>query len=430
MSTKITDEIARRIRVLRGTGLSHEEIARHVNLSRSAIRDFCLRTGVPGRTIKETAPVSGERLDERTPLGGDTCITTEDKPLTVEQVAELFSIDLSQWAAESIRTNQWEGYYKVKERHQKVRLWQTRVTWRRIMASGMEQAILSFVEKHVVPVDSSKIQSRAQGEMEDPQAVCWGLWDAHLGMYAWAPETRNDSDLGIGVQKVRESVDQMVAELRPYPIDRIWMPVGNDFMHFDNARHTTTFGEHFLDTDTRYAKVYEACLLSLCHMIDRALELTNRVEVIYVPGNHDYTTSYTLCIALKQRYRTDDRVVIDAGANPRKYRVFGGTLLGFDHGSECRAQQLAQILSMECKEHWSQATYREVQIGHTHQRRAQEFESLVPTNGVLVRTNPSLCNIDAWHHRQGLIGEPMKSVEAYRYDRVGYRGSHVAWAKI
>lgn len=370
---------------------------------------------------------------------GETSLISPDKPKTIAQMAKIFGIDLKVWIPESIRTNEWQGFYKAdktwssastnvngssKTKHKKVALWQTRITWKRIVPAPLHQGIVAFAKENVKPISALP----RWGSAKDPFAVAWGLWDAHLGMYAWAEEVGQSFDLNMGVNRVMNSVDDMVDELRNYPISKIWMPVGNDFMHFDNAQLRTTRGEHSLDTDTRYAKVWQAALSCLAYMVERGSEIAHKVEIIHVPGNHDYTSSFTLCAALAQRYRECSNVKVDAGANPRKYRTHGGVLLGFDHG-ETSADQLSRIFPTECVKEWSKSTYREMQVGHTHQRSEKMFNNLVPTNGVLVRTNPSLCNVDSWHHKQGFIGEPMKSVEAYRYDKTGFRGSHVAWAR-
>jgi hypothetical protein len=225
------------------------------------------------------------------------------------------------------------------------------------------------------------------------------------------------------------SVDDMIREFEPYPIKKILMPVGNDFFHFDSVKMTTTHGDHFLDTDTRYAKVFLTGLRCLSYMVERALEICDDIEILYVPGNHDYTSSFTLCACLEERFRNDDRVTTDLGANPRKYRNHGGVILGYEHGQKLRKDRVPTVMARECKKWWATSTWVEMQVGHTHQRAGTQYAATTPTNGVLVRVNPALCNADSWHHAQGFIGEEMPSVEAYRYDEVGFRGSHVTWAR-
>ncbi len=427
---------------LRRQGKSMFEIAQEVGISKGAVcenlKKYATR-GTQAQPLPTGAPPpkggkSGTVVN-RTDIDGSLEMIKMDRPPTVEEMMKACALDPRVWIPQYFKGNAWQGFAKMKvpgekglEEIRKVPLYQSMITCKRVITEELEAAILGFVRGNVKPLPAPKRSLRPTGE-DRRFLVCWGLWDTHLGMYAWQSETGASFDVSIARARILNSIDDMLAELRPYPIERLVMPVGNDFLHFDSVRHKTAFGEHFLDTDTRFAKVYMIGLECLSYMVERAREIAPKVEILYIPGNHDTTSSFTLCAALQQRFRADPSVSVDLGANPRKYVTHGGVLLGFDHGAEAKAKQLAMIFATEAKEHWSRSTYREVQVGHTHQRAEEGFATVVPTNGVLVRTNPALCNNDMWHHRQGLIGEPVKSVEAWRYDKVGYRGSHVTWAR-
>jgi hypothetical protein len=426
-----------------GRGLTNAEVARETKTAVGTVSKVL--NGYRRGKAKELPGQVGVPVDARGETTGDTTIVTPDKPMSEAEMAKLFKIDTKVWVCTGLRTNVWQGFYKASKitsrtatgtntqaAHQKVALFQTTASWKRILGESIQLRLLDFFRDNVLPLAKPPIGpplknrkfGKGSGEM-----VSWGLWDAHLGLYAWHREVGESMDLEKAVSRVTNSIDDIAAELSGHPIEQIVMPIGNDFMHYDNLEQHTTYGDHHLDADGRYAKVYAAGLRCLVYMIERALEVCPNVKVLYVPGNHDLTSSYTLCVALSQRFLNDPRVSFDLSANPRKYVTFGGTLLGFDHGQGANAKQLALIYATECAKVWSGSTYREVQVGHTHQKRVTEFESVTPTNGVTIRVNPALSAVDTWHHTQGLIGEPMKSVSAWRYDRTGYRGEHVAWAR-
>lgn len=430
---RLSDDKIRQIAEMRARGDSISEIARELGLYRGTVRKYAAKY-VPGGGSLGGPPPSrrpGQVIDH-TDVDGTVDVLKMDRPAGPEELARLCGLDPRIWIPQHFRANTWQGPYTTmvdgEKVARKIQLYQSKASFKRIITEEMQAALLEFVRDNVKPLPKSRpgMRGKISGE---PQAVSWGLWDAHLGMYAWASEVGEDIDLSIAANRVMNSIDDMVEELGRYPIEKVWMPIGNDFMHFDSVKHTTTKGDHFLDTDTRYAKVFLEALRCLSYMVERALEITDRVELIYVPGNHDYTSSFCLVAALAQRFLNDDRVVADLGANPRKYVTHGGVILGYAHGQDCQPNQLHLIFAQEAKGHWTNSTYREVQIGHRHQRWQRQYDGVVPTNGVLIRMNPALCNVDSWHHSKGLIGEPLKSVEAWRYDRVGYRGSHVVWAR-
>lgn len=425
-------------------GLNNRQIAKQAGVgvgTVSKVRNEHQKMGGKNLPSEVNVPV-----DTRGEEGGDTMIVTPDKPLTLDQMYELFKIDRKVWVPVTFTANQWQGFYKSDKvmektkngtrstaKHQKVALWQTRATWKRIMGESIELALLDFFRANVRPLPKPKLctPKSSRDKLGEGVMVTWGLWDAHIGMYAWHAEVGASMDLTMAVSRVTNSIDDMAEKLVRWPqrIEKIIMPVGNDLLHYDNTRQKTTNGEHHLDADGRYAKVYAAGLKCLIYMVERALDVTDEIEVVFVPGNHDLHSGYTLCVALAQRFMNDPRVKFNITPNPRKYITFGGTLLGFDHGQKANPRQLSMIFATECAKQWSASTYREVQVGHIHQSRVREYESVIPTNGVKIRVNPALCNVDMYHHEGGLIGEPMKSVEATIYDRVGCQGTLISWAR-
>jgi paired box domain-containing protein len=437
---RLPDETIQKIVKLRSQGLSTRDIGKQVGTDAGTV------SRVLGRYFNESmrehpvldreqvkgGPPPAQKVNEvvdRTDIDGSVDVLKMDKILSPDELMAACKLDKRVWIPQYYKPNSWEGFYKLKDgsAHRKVRLYQSKAVFKRIITEDIQAAILDFVRDTIKPFKVGELPKTRKIETK-PFAVAWGIWDAHLGLYSWDAEVGSNYDIEMATKRVFNSIDDMVEELKPYNIKKLWMPVGNDFMHYDSVRMKTTFGEHHLDTDTRYAKVYEAALRCLVYMIQRALELCGDLDVMYIPGNHDFASSYTLTAALKQRFFNEPRVKVDLGACPRKIRTNGGTLIMFDHG-QVKWDRYPTILGQEAKEEWSKATYREVQVGHRHQRMDRNYESVLPTNGVTVRMNPSLCNVDVWHFKQGMIGEPVKSVEAWRYDEVGYRGSHCVWAR-
>jgi hypothetical protein len=400
-----------------------------------------------GKNTDKTMPGEVDMpVDGRGDENGDTVVITT-KPLSVADMVKLFKVDEKRWVCTNFKTNIWQGFYKASKithrtaqgtntqaSHQKVALFQTTCSWKRVMTETMELALVELMRECVRPLPKPRLAPMKRGvdKVAGPGALAvWGLWDAHLGMYAWHAEVGESMDLTKAVSRVTNSLDDMGQMLVAWPqkIEKIVMPIGNDFMHYDNARQRTTYGEHHLDADGRYGKVFQAGLKCLIYSVERALDVCEDIEVIFVPGNHDMHSGYALCVALSQRFFNDPRVKFNLSPNPRKRIIHGEVLIALDHGQKATPVQLARIISEENRDVWSQCRFREVHVGHIHQSRAREYESVTPTNGVKVRVNPALCNIDMYHHESGLIGEPVKSVEVQLYQRTGPSGMLVAWAR-
>lgn len=407
-------------------GIPLKQIAREEGVDRNTVRRH-VRKLSPTSYEPGTRPPTSPQILNKLELDNSIEVFTYEKPPSDEEMMRICGIDRKKWIPKTFRGNLWQGFYKVKdgEGHKKVNLVQSRVTCERIITEQLEDAILEFVKDTVKPLPRPR--GRAKKLAERPQMVTWGLWDTHVGMYAWNKEVGEDYDIGIAVNRVLNAIDDIAEELTRYPVGKILMPMGNDYMHYDSARQTTTHGTHPLDTDSRFAKGYYAGLKGLAYLIDKGLEIASEIEVMYVPGNHDLSTSYTLCVALQQRYRNDPRVKFDLSMSPRKYRLNGGVLIGFDHG-QLPIDRYPTVLGVEAHEHWSASTYREVQIGHTHKKKEKHFFGNVSTVGCTVAVNPAMTATDAWHNSKGFI-DPQKAVEARRFDKHTIRGTHFAYAR-
>ena len=354
------------------------------------------------------------------------------------------------WVATHFKPNKWQNFIKVLDpdrpegfKAEKVELFQSKVLFTKAVNDDLRKAIIEFCEEHVEPLPAPDRGLIPMGEGESwrewissrpEQIATVGLWDAHVGMYAHDEECGNSYDVKKAKNRCMNAIDDAVEELQQYNIKRVLCPMGNDFMHFDNVRHTTSHGDHSLDFDSRFTLVYRACIEILNYTIERLHSLPSQpvVDAFWIPGNHDYGSSFGICAAVAERYRNYDRVTVDLGANPCKFRVNGGTVLMFDHGKDIPVARMPMIFHervMRLPEYTGQKlTYKEVQIGHTHQKRTVRVAAETPTNGLYVVTNPALCDVDFYHHSHGWDGEVMKSIEVRRYDDIGFRGSHACWA--
>lgn len=249
-----------------------------------------------------------------------------------------------------------------------------------------------------------------------------GIFDAHFGKLAWAPESESNYDLKIAEKVFRHAVEDLVASATGTfdNIEQIVFPVGNDFLHVDNMESATTAGTR-VDSDGRYAKIIEVAAMAVVNAIDYLVPYAP-VHVIHVVGNHDSVSSYNLCREIAAWYRNAKTVTVDISPKSRKYYRYGTTLLGFTHGNLEPHAQLPAIMATEVPDLWSQTTHHEFHVGHTHSKKARQWLSVNENNGTVVRTLPSLSGTDAWHHRMGFVGS-QRAAEAYLWNKAkGYSG--------
>jgi len=109
-------------------------------------------------------------------------------------------------------------------------------------------------------------------------------------------------------------------------------------------------------------------------VVDKAIELVIRateeflkmgkVDVVYVPSNHDLETFYGVMKAVEAYYRNNDNVFVDCSPLPRKYYKYGKNLFGFSHNITLRTA--LDIITVEAKEMWSSSNHMYWLLAHLH----------------------------------------------------------------
>lgn len=106
---------------------------------------------------------------------------------------------------------------------------------------------------------------------------------------------------GEGIEESKElytrAVDNLIEKSKGFDIDEIILPLGSDFFHIDNEKNTTTKGTS-QEVDSHITDIFKIGCQSVVESIYRSKEIAP-VEILYIPGNHDYMTSFYLCEFIK-----------------------------------------------------------------------------------------------------------------------------------
>tara|TARA_B110000977_G_C11088432_1_gene495724 strand:+ start:5614 stop:6915 length:1302 start_codon:yes stop_codon:yes gene_type:complete len=225
--------------------------------------------------------------------------------------------------------------------------------------------------------------------------------DLHLGKYAAPEETGESYSPEIASRAFRTAFDDLLYQVNnAYEIERIVIPIGNDFLTSDNLRKTTTRG-----TPQDVQGSFHAHLRLGWHLLVEAIEKARSVapvDVIVVPGNHDSIASFVLGQILGTYFtNVEDVCIHSANDQPRKYIQYGEVLLGFAHGHAEKARSLPMLMATEASQAWGQTRHREIHVGHLHHTRDTHFLGANETDGVILRVIPSISGLDRWHASKG-----------------------------
>jgi cob(I)alamin adenosyltransferase len=406
------------------------------------------RTGVHRQTVidilKEAAgtapPAKPDRLFRENNDDTAVVVATADAPVkTLADALRVAEVDQTVWEVDHWEVSDWTVPMKVEQGQDAEGRWRAarpiqtqqyrvKVYLRRVMPRALRAATDAIFERLAKHAPKYPTPAKVKNNSGEPFLAVLGLFDVHFGKLCWAAETGDNYDTKAAEQVYRNAVDDMIAEGSGKPIDRFLLPLGNDFYHIDNSRSTTYAGTP-QDVDGRYAKVIEAGEMAVVWAVER-LSAIAPVDVVWVPGNHDPTTSYHLARTVAAWFRRCPRVAVDASPNPRKYLAYGSTLIGLTHGNEERFADLPAIMATERATEWAGASCREWLVGHQHRSRQFQTKPVDTHLGTTVRVLRSLAGTDAWHHRKGYVGGT-HSAEVYFYGRQrGYAGHAVVPARL
>jgi hypothetical protein len=261
------------------------------------------------------------------------------------------------------------------------------------------KALIESLKDHApkYPTIKREFQSEAHLLVIDPA-------DIHIGKLATSFETGEEYNSQIAVQRVKEGVNGILEKANGFHIDKILFVGGNDILHIDTPKRTTTSGtpqdtcgmwyDNFLTAKKLYVEVLEQ-LISVAN-----------VHFVFNPSNHDYTHGFFLADVIQTHFRNCKNITFDCSIAHRKYYAYGKNLIGTTHGDGAKQQDLGSLMSIEAKDLWAYAEHRYYYTHHVHHKTAKDYIN------VTVESLRSASGADSWHDRNGYKGEP-KAIEGY-----------------
>ena len=236
------------------------------------------------------------------------------------------------------------------------------------------------------------------------------ITDFHLGMYAHEAETGDDWDIKIARDTFLNSINDMI---KASPNSGIGMLCQlGDFLHWDGILSVTPSSGHILDADTRYGKLVELAMSVMTEAVRMMLKKFGKVVIVSAEGNHDISGSIWLRKHIKQIFRNDPRIEVIDNEFPFYAYLHGETMLAFHHGHKVRLANLPKLFASEprTREMWGKASYTYIHSGHYHHER------LIEDGGAISEQHPTLAGRDAYAARGGWVSR--RGAKLITYDKI------------
>lgn len=260
-------------------------------------------------------------------------------------------------------------------------------------------SILDEISRHVPMYPNLQ-----RNEQKDGHLLVIDPADIHIGKLCDAFEVGEVYNNQIAVQRVLEGVQGIIDKASGFQIDKILFIGGNDILHIDTPRRTTTSGTP-QDTDGMWYSNFLIAKKLYVEILEKLIGLAD-VHFTFNPSNHDYTHGFFLADVIQTWFRDCKNITFDCSIAHRKSFQYGKNLIGTTHGDGAKHQDLPLLMATEFPVEWSQTKHRYVYTHHVHHKTSKDYI------GVTVESLRSPSGTDSWHHRQGYQHTP-KAVEAF-----------------
>jgi len=227
--------------------------------------------------------------------------------------------------------------------------------------------------------------------------------DIHIGKLCSAWETGDEYNHNIARQRVMQGVTGLIEKSKMFGIDKVMTVIGNDVLHIDNAKSTTTSGT-FQDSNIMWYDAFTFAFKLYIEVIESLIAVAP-LHIEYNPSNHDYVSGFMLAQCVQAWFAKCPNITFDISPSHRKYFRFHNNLIGSTHGDGAKMTDLPLLMAHESK-YWNECKHRYIYTNHIHHKYSKDIMS------VNIESFRSPSGTDSWHHRNGYQHAP-KAVEAF-----------------
>jgi hypothetical protein len=233
--------------------------------------------------------------------------------------------------------------------------------------------------------------------------------DIHIGKLCNAIETGEEYNEQIAVQRVRDGVNGILQKVKGFAIDKILLIIGNDILHVDTPKNTTTAGT-FQDSSVMWYDAFTIAKQIYIETIEKLMQIAP-VHVQYDPSNHDYTNGFFLADTIHSWFSKCKQVTFNVTPAHRKYFKYHANLIGTTHGDGAKLNDLPLLMAQEAANDWAGCKHRYFFTHHIHHKSAKDIGS------VCIESLRSASGTDSWHHRNGYQHAP-KAIEGFLMHKI------------
>lgn len=232
---------------------------------------------------------------------------------------------------------------------------------------------------------------------EHPYAAFVGLSDIHIGKRPHKGNMTLEKQ-SLGYITAVNKITTRLLDQNGVP-EKFYLLIGSDMMHSDNVNLETRRGTPQGGQSIGSFHDQLIICIDMMRSIINMLSSISTVEMVWIPGNHDHSSSLAVAIALKYIFQDYPQVSIDISNVIRKAKIYRGVPLYLDHGHGAKPQTyMAHLSQMLMNSGLNYDLSKAIAFtGHFHRARMVQDEHY----GIDHITIPSGAYSDDWHSECG-----------------------------
>lgn len=301
--------------------------------------------------------------------------------------------------------------------------------------SGQDINICDLVPETIqeIPLPGPKLDKRPLKTPGEHLLVI-DLADVHFLKLAVKTETGFEYNRAVARHRVIEGTRALLKLAEPMGVARILFVLGNDILHVDGPRATTTSGT-YQDTEGTVFQGFKDASFALEEAIRQATMVAD-VDLVHCMSNHDWLLGWSVSQTVAARLHNTPGVhssEYNLSEAHRKYYRFGSNLFGLTHGDGAKEEKLYGLMVSEARQHISECRNLYWLLHHVHHKdrktrgetvfvREKDHTGMTAVIAGQTMIEGTHLNIeyvrspsapDSWHDRNGFVNR--QAVECFLY---------------
>jgi hypothetical protein len=157
-----------------------------------------------------------------------------------------------------------------------------------------------------------------------------------------------------------------------YNLKKVYYVLGSDYFNAEFTK-TTTKGTPQQNAIEAYHESFNQACIHEIYQIQHLLKNVDEVEVIFIPGNHDYYVGWHLVQYLAGYFRHEERISFDASKELDKCVHAWDTAVMLRHGNDIKPQALANIFPAKYRKQWANSNHTYIITGDKHSEKSADY---------------------------------------------------------